>query len=125
MEFYIKKETTLPILKMRVVNDGRSSYNQFMELLETSSIYFTMVNLYSGIPKIVSSPAEIVNITLPEGSDSEYYIYYKFSKRDTNEVGRYQGQFLIKSDEGDLILPIREDLFINVQESIVVKNECC
>jgi hypothetical protein len=125
MEFYIKKDTTLPVLKLQVVKDGRSSYNQFMELLESSSIYFTMIDLYSGIPKIVSSPAEITNVLLPEGSDSEYYIYYKFSKRDTDTVGRYQGQFLIKTEEGELVLPIREDLFINIQNNFISETTCC
>ena len=30
MEFYIKKNATLPLLKMAVVKDGRSDYDKFM-----------------------------------------------------------------------------------------------
>lgn len=125
MEFYIKKNATLPVLKMQVVKDGRSSYMQFMESLEISNIYFTMIEVETGIPKIVSAPCEIVGIELPDGSPTEYYIYFKFSSRDTNSTGRYQGQFLIKNDEGSLILPIREDLYINVQESFISETACC
>ena len=125
MEFFIKKNATLPVLKMQVVKDGRSGYLQLMQDLEVSTIFFTMVEAETGIPKIVSAPAEIVNLILPEGSDPEYYIYFKFTARDTNTPGRYQGQFLIKNDEGNLILPIREELYINVQDSFISETACC
>ena len=125
MEFFIKKNATLPVLKMQVVKDGRSGYLQLMQDLEVSTIFFTMVEVETGIPKIVSAPAEIVNLILPEGSDPEYYIYFKFTSRDTNTPGRYQGQFLIKNDEGNLILPIIEELYINIQDSFISETACC
>jgi hypothetical protein len=125
MEWYIKKGATLPILKMQVVRDGRSGYIQFMESLELSTIYFSMVEVETGIPKIVSAPCEIVSLILPEGAPTEYYIYFKFTSMDTDTVGRYQGQFLIKNEEGNLILPIREELYINVQDSFISELACC
>lgn len=125
MEFYIKKNATLPVLKMQVVKDGRSGYIEFMDSLEISTIYFSMVDVETGIPKIVSAPCEIVGLILPDGATPEYYIYFKFTSRDTNTPGRYQGQFLIKNEEGNLILPIRENLYINVQESFISENNCC
>ena len=125
MEFFIKKNATLPVLKMQVVKDGRSDYISFMESLVVSTIYFTMIDIETGIPKIVSAPADIVALTLPAGATPEYYIYFKFTARDTNTVGRYQGQFLIKNAEGDLIVPIREELYINVEDSFISKTACC
>lgn len=125
MEFYIGQNATLPLLKMQVVKDGRSSYNQLMESLEISTIFFTMVEVESGIPKIVSAPCEIVSLILPEGAPTEYYVYYRFTYRDTDTPGRYKGQFLIKNDEGNLILPIREELYITVQESFISELACC
>jgi hypothetical protein len=125
MEFFIKKNATLPVLKMQVVKDGRAGYLQIMQDLEVSTIYFSMVDVETGIPKIVSAPCGIVNLILPEGASPEYYIYYQFKKRDTNQVGRFQGQFLIKNDEGNLILPIREELYINVQDSFISESPCC
>jgi hypothetical protein len=116
MEFFIKKNETLPLLKMQVVNDGRSDYKTFMESLEVSTIYFSMVNIKNGIYKIHSSSANIVPIKLSEGAEPKYYIYYQFESENTNKIGRYKGEFLIKNDEGNLILPIREELFINIQE---------
>ena len=126
MEFFIKKNVTLPVLKMQVVKDGRAGYLQLMEDLEVSTIFFSMIDVETGIPKIVSAPAEIVALIMAEdGAPTEYYIYFKFSSRDTNTPGRYQGQFLIKNDEGSLILPIREELYINVQDSFISETACC
>lgn len=125
MEFFIKKNATLPVLKMQVVKDGRAGYIQLMKDLEISTIYFTMIDVETGIPKIVAAPAYIVGLILPEGSTPEYYIYFQFTKRDTNITGRYQGQFLIKNDEGDLILPLREELYINIQDSFISETACC
>ena len=125
MEFFIKKNATLPVLKMQVVKDGRAGYLELMQALEVSTIFFSMVEVGTGIPKVVSAPCEIVSLILPEGASTEYYIYFKFSKYDTDTVGRYQGQFLIKNDEGNLILPIREELYINVQDSFISETACC
>jgi hypothetical protein len=125
MEFFIKKNATLPLLKMQVVKDGRAGYLELMEALPISTIYFTMINVETGIPKVVSAPCYITSITLPLGATPEYYVYFRFTSRDTNTVGRFQGQFLIKNDEGNLILPIREELYINVQDSFISETGCC
>ena len=116
MDFFIKKNATLPLLKMQVVQDGRSDYQGFMESLADATISFTMINEATGIPKIVSRPAYIVElIGLDPNALPEYYVYYRFTKRDTNTVGRYVGQFLIKYNQGllggpqgDLIVPLRD-----------------
>ena len=125
MEFFIKQNANLPVLKMQVVKDGRAGYLELMQDLEVSTIFFTMIDVETEIPKIVSAPCEIVSLILPLGATPEYYIYYKFTARDTNTPGRYQGQFLIKNDEGNLILPIREDLYINIQDSFISETACC
>ena len=126
MEFYIKKNATLPVLKMQVVKDGRAGYLQLMEDLEVSTIFFSMIDVETGIPKIVSAPAEIVALIMAEdGAPTEYYIYFKFSSRDTNTPGRYQGQFLIKNADGNLIVPIREELYVNVEDSFISETACC
>lgn len=133
MDFFIKKNATLPLLKMQVVQDGRSDYQGFMESLADATISFTMINEATGIPKIVSRPAYIVElIGLDPNALPEYYVYYRFTKRDTNTVGRYIGQFLIKYNQGllggpqgDLIVPLRDELFINIQESFISDSPCC
>jgi hypothetical protein len=123
MEFTLKKNSTLPILKLQVQKDGRSDYNSFMKTIELSSIFFSMVDIETGIPKISSRPAGFVEKVFEDPNASpEYYIYYQFSNKDTSKVGRYEAQFMLRNEEGVLILPIREKLYINVQESFVADD---
>jgi hypothetical protein len=125
MEFFIRKNATLPVLKMQVVKDGRTGYLEIMESLESATIYFSMINTETGIPKIVSAPCYIVSLILEDGAPTEYYIYYRFTSRDTNTPGRYTGQFLVKNNDGNLIMPIREDLYINIEDSFISETGCC
>ena len=123
MEFFVKKNATLPVLKLQTVKDGRSDYNSFMKTIELSAIFFSMVDIETGIPKISSRPAGFVEKTfLDPNAETEYYIYYQFTPNDTNRVGRYEGQFMLRNDDGVLILPIREKLFINIQESFIADD---
>lgn len=123
MEFYIKKNATLPIIKLQVVKDGRSEYNNFMQLIEVSSLFFSMVDIETGIPKITSRPAGFVEKTFIEpNAEPEYYLYYQFTNRDTSKVGRYEAQFMLRNSDGVLILPIREKLYINVQDSFIADD---
>ena len=123
MEFFIKKNATLPLLKMQVVKDGRSDYNKMMDFIEESAIFFSMVNTETGIPKISTRPAGFVEkILIEPNADPEYYVYYQFTPRDTNTPGRYNGQFLFRNDQGTLILPIRDELFVNIQESFIADD---
>jgi len=129
MEFFIKKNATLPILKLQVVKDGRSDYNSFMDMIEESAIFFSMTNVETGIPKISTNTAGFVEkVLLEPNADPEYYIYYQFKPQDTNKTARYEAQFLLRNSQGVLILPIREQLFINVQESFIAEdlpyNDC-
>ena len=120
MEFNIKKNGTLPLLKMQVVDDGRGEFDSFMSFIETSSIYFSMIDIETGSYKIHLEPAGFVEKTQIEpNSKPEYYIYYKFPKKYTNKVGRYEGEFVLKNTDGTLVLPIREKLNINIIESTV------
>ena len=123
MDFFIKKNATLPVLKLQVVKDGRSDYYSFMKTIELSAIFFSMVDIETGVPKISSRPAGFVEKTfLDPNAEPEYYIYYQFTSKDTNRVGRYEGQFMLRNDDGVLILPIREKLLINVQESFIADD---
>ena len=123
MEFYIKKNATLPLLKLQVVKDGRSDFRKFMDMIEVSALFFSMVDIETGIPKITSRPAGFVEKTFDDpNAETEYYIYYQFSPRDTNKVGRFEAQFMLRSPDGNLILPVREKLYVNVQESFIADD---
>tara|TARA_R110002012_G_scaffold314680_1_gene527642 strand:- start:799 stop:1056 length:258 start_codon:yes stop_codon:yes gene_type:complete len=80
----------------------------------------------TGIPKVVNRPAGIVAKTPTSvNSPTEYYVFYKWTAKDVRKTGRFQGQFVIyfHDDNSELIVPIRENLYINITESFV-KSPC-
>jgi len=125
--FFIKKNSELPILQMKVINDGRNDYKSIFEGLENAAITFSMKNVESGRFKVFNKPAIIIPVEDNSCDDVEYYIGYKFSQRETDTAGCYQGEFKIDFlDDGcSLILPIYEDLFINVTDSFVNSRIVC
>ena len=46
-------------------------------------------------------------------------------KKNTNNVGRYEGTFKIINSQGEIELPLRETVFINVLDSISNVDFCC
>lgn len=123
-EFYIKKDSVLPTLRMELIEDGRHSYNKFHELIQNSTITFTMVNRETGVTKVAKMPAYI-KARENGGCVEQYVICYDWRKHDTKEEGNYLGEFNIefgelKNDEydyptGNLRMPIREDLLIVIK----------
>jgi hypothetical protein len=116
MEFFIKQNSELPILKMEVVRDGRTdSWKLFDADLDNATIRFSMKEESTGIPKIVMNNAFITEkIQQNPDATPSYYIFYKWTQRDTRRKGRYLGEFSIINSMGELIAPIRENLYINI-----------
>lgn len=120
MEFTIGQNASLPVLKMQVVKDGTQNFEDMMEFIERSSIFFSMVSTDTGIPKVYTKSAGFVEkLEMNENASPEYYVYYRFTQQDTSRIGRYEGQFMFINEDGTLVLPIREPLFINVVESFI------
>ncbi len=116
MEFFINQNSTLPILKMEPVIDGKSdSYKNIIEILDNAIIRFSMKNEANGIQKIFMNQAYIVE-KFKNNPDTpwEYYLYYKWNANDTKIKGRFIGEFSIVLENGELITPIRENLYINI-----------
>ena len=82
-----------------------------------------MTNVETGIPKIVNKPAGvgIYNSPIISG-ESQYYVYYQFQNTDTNKEGRFEGEFVLKNDDGTFVLPLGEKLFINVSDSFIIDD---
>lgn len=124
MEFFIKKNATLPTLKIEIYKDGRSDYNRDIKFLSETDIFFSMVDTNTGIPKISSRPASIIKKEpLLLNDSSEYYVYYQFTPFDTNKVARYKGQFMLRNETGFLNLPINQEIYINVTDSFVLDDK--
>ena len=113
--FYIKQGSTLPTLRMELIEDGRHDFHKFhelptlrMELIEDgrhdfhkfheciqgADITFTMVNIDTNVTKVAKNKAYI---KLRENDDctEQYVICYDWKERDTKEAGSYKGTFEI------------------------------
>ena len=91
MEFFIRKDSIEPILKMQLVLDGRHDFQNFHHKLANSSIYFSMKDVDNGIFKVVNKKAGIVSKTKTSvNAPTEYYIYYKWVKMNVNKVDFYK-----------------------------------
>ena len=124
MEFFIIKHSTLPLLKLELIQDGRNDFHKFFEKIQNANIYFTMTDVITGVKRIAKRPAGL-QLVIPQSdcTGEEYYITYQFNTKETNVAGRYVGQFEIEflDNSGTLIAPIREELFINVLDGSVKK----
>lgn len=123
MEFFINKGASLPILKLELIQDGRNDFKKIFEQLQNANIYFSMSDVVTGIKKIGRKVAGTSLVTPTNCVGEEYYIVYQFTENDTNKAGRYVGQFIIEflDNSGNLIVPIREELFINVLDGSIKK----
>ena len=124
MEFFINKNSTLPVLKLELIQDGRNDFHNFFELIQNADIYFTMTDVVTGIKRIGKKVAGTELVTpVSDCVGEEYYITYQFTERESEKAGRYLGQFTIEFNDGTgtLIVPIREELFINVLEGTIRK----
>ena len=124
MEFFINKNASLPTLKLELIKDGRNDFHRFFELIQNANIYFTMTDVVTGVKRIAKRKAG-TQLVLPESDcvGEEYYLVYNFSQKETSVAGRYVGQFEIDFLDGSgvLIVPIREELFVNVLEGSIKK----
>ena len=123
MEFFINKGATLNVLKMELIQDGRNDFNRFFELVQKANIYFSMIDVVTGVKRIAKKETGL-QLVVPESCvGEEYYLIYKFTQRDTAVAGRYTAQFTIEflDGSGTLIVPLREELFVNVLDGSIKK----
>ena len=83
-----------------------------------------MVDIVTGVKKIACKSAGIEEV-LPKNNCicEEFYLTYQFTPKETSVAGRYSAQFEIEflDGSGTLIVPIREELYVNVLEGSIKK----
>ena len=123
-QFNIVQNATLPYLEMEVINDGRHNFNKIYVALQAADVTFNMIDNNNGIKKIVNKKCNIVPIE-DNGCVEKVKVQYQWNKNDTKEKGQFKGYFkvtfkdtIVMEDiifpKGDLIVPIAEELIINV-----------
>jgi hypothetical protein len=121
MEFFIRQGATEPILKMRLVDDGKNDKSSLNDLLENSDISFEMYDHKTGEPSILNGEGLLTTRTKKyDQTTDEYYITYRFTEEQTKTPGKYEGKVTVQfldtnsNPTTKLILPIKEKLFINI-----------
>jgi hypothetical protein len=117
MEFNIRKGSTLPFIDVEYIKDGNKDYNYTSTNLSGATIYFYMKTVDTGVYKIAKSISTF--------DPTNNTIYYQFTKKNTSDVGRYEGEFKIQTQQGIVVLPIYDKIFINVLPSFSDSDFCC
>lgn len=121
MEFFIRQGASEPILKMRLVDDGKNDKSSFNDMLELCDITFEMSDVETGIAEVLNSPCYITTRTKKYNQTTEeYYITHRFTESQTLNPGKYEGKINVQfldtnlSPTTKLILPVKEKLFITI-----------
>ncbi|MDR5650672.1 hypothetical protein, partial [Staphylococcus nepalensis] len=80
-------------------------------------IYLYMKNVETGVYKIAKG--------LCTYSQENNSIYYQFTKKNSSDIGRFEVEFKVSIDQGDIILPLIEKIFVNILESFSNSDFCC
>jgi hypothetical protein len=127
MNFFIRQHSNLPVLKVQLFKDSRNNFREFANDLLDATITFSMADEITGTYVIVDQPAYLEeNVGYP----GEYFIVYQFTKKQTKKTGGYIGQFKVKNNQGEIIVPVREILQINITDSFKIgdasaSSSCC
>ena len=121
MEFFIRQGATEPILKMRLIDDGKNDKSSFNDMLENSDITFEMFDVSTGVYQVLGGECLITTRTKKyDQTTEEYYITYRFTSEQTKESGKFEGIITVQFRDTNLqptnklIVPIKEKLFINI-----------
>lgn len=121
MEFFIRQGASEPILKLRMIDDGKNDKSGFNDALESCDITFDMYNVETGEPEILNSLCQITTRDKKyHQTTDEYYIVHRFTEAQTANIGKYEGKVTIQfldtnlNPTTKLILPVKEKLFITI-----------
>jgi len=93
--FFIKKDSTLPLLKLPLTQHMMEQYDITPDMLENVAVTFSMTEANTGLYRIANVAGNlVVNNNRPEYPDEvEYTLTYKFKLSQTRKAGRFLGEF--------------------------------
>ena len=125
MNFSINKDSTLPLLKIELIQNGQIDFEHFMDLVQNSDIYFRMRDIDTGRYILSMAPATCVRaaaLACDDCDEENYYLVYQWKPRDTKIPGNYVGEFIIDFADVEnkkLIVPIAEELYIRILDGSI------
>ena len=96
MNFFIKKDSSLPELEYYLTQDIMKQYDITTEMLDNVAVTFSMIDADSGLYRIANVPASIEFKRLrPQYPNNFIYaLIYRFKLSQTSKPGRYYGEFV-------------------------------
>jgi hypothetical protein len=122
MNFFIKKNSTLPKLKFELINDGRSDYQLNTTLGNSDTFYLSLWDIEKKIYKTIKKECTITSEVNEEGLLS-YFINYQFSLNETKESKTFEVQISHIDERGTEIFPIKEKIYCMVLDGFGGENQ--
>jgi hypothetical protein len=121
--FFIKKDSTLPVLKYPLTQHTMEQYDITSDMLENVGVTFSMIDANTGLYRIANVAGSlVVNNNRPEYPDEvKYTLTYQFKLSQTAKAGRYLGEFVIDflgEDCGKIKLPTQNQINIQISDTI-------
>lgn len=124
MNFFIKKNSTLPILVFPITEKIMRQFNLTDEMFQNVAVTFSMVDSETGRFKIANKAGGLfINDDYAEYPELEKYsLTYKFCQENTSTSGLYLGEFVIDFLDNDILgklkLPIDSEINIVINDTI-------
>lgn len=120
--FFIKKDSTLPVLKYPLTQHTMEQYDITPDMLENVGVTFSMTEADTGLYRIANVAGNlVVNNNRPEYPDEvEYTLTYKFKLSQTRKAGRFLGEFkldFLGEYCGKITLPTQNKINIQISDS--------
>ena len=123
MEWFIKQNSTLPILQVEISKNGRSDFNSNQNLAGINKIYLSLYDPNSKTYRVTSRECYVTSqVSDVNPEDIIYYANYQFTNRETSKIGRFEVELSLVDTFNDLILPLSEKLYVNIVESFSIQN---
>ena len=121
--FFIKKDSTLPLLKYPLTQHIMEQYDITEDMLENVAVTFSMIDANTGLYRVANVAGSlVVNNNRPEYPDEvQYTLTYKFKLSQTAKSGRYLGEFkldFLGENCGKITLPTQNQINIIISDVI-------
>lgn len=123
MNFFIKKDSTFPILVFPITEKLMKQLNLTESMFENVAVTFSMTNSTTGAYKIANSGGFLYINNIVDNPDiDKYSLGFKFNLTQTHVSGNYFGEFVIDfldtNNMGKLKLPLDNKINIVISETI-------
>jgi hypothetical protein len=122
-DFFIKKDSTLPVLKYPLSQHTMEQYDISSDMLENVAVTFSMMEADTGNYRIANVAGNlVVNNDRPEYPDElQYTLTFNFKPHHTRKAGRFLGEFKVDflgENCGKITLPTQNLINILISDGI-------